>query len=189
MTIKKFYEVSKVKTLIPLLVLMLFSSCCPDLYSDPYSTDLKITYIVTEDLVDGLMPTVSLNVNGAQSQFSLSRADFTTTADNKLKYEKTIAYTGEEGSVKMVVSYVKRDIIPSKEVYTIEHSLSAESVTTCGGSRSSGAATGSASIGSNNSGMNYSEALDETISRGSDLLAFAQAQLVSSMSVTVQGKK
>jgi hypothetical protein len=165
------------------------SSCDPDLYSDPYSTKLDITYTVTEDLLEGLTPMVDLNVNGKQSQFSLSRADFTSTNDNKLKYEKTISYIGEKGEVKMGISYVKRDNIPSKESYAIGHSLSAESVTTCGSSRSRGSTEGAASIGSNNSGMSYSEALDETVSRGTDLLAFAQAQLVSSMSVTVQGKK
>jgi hypothetical protein len=165
------------------------SSCDPDLYSDPYSTKLDITYTVTEDLLEGLTPMVDLNVNGKQSQFSLSRADFTSTNDNKLKYEKTISYIGEKGEVKMGISYVKRDNIPSKESYTIGHTLSAESVTTCGSSRSRGSTEGAASIGNNNSGMSYSEALDETVSRGTDLLAFAQAQLVSSMSVTVQGKK
>lgn len=179
------------KTSVFLIVLSVFvlSSCNPDLYSDPYTTDLKITYTVTEDLLDGLTPVVDLNANGEVSQLSLSRTDFTTTADNKLKYEKMIAYTGEEGSVKMVVSYVKHDNFPNKETYNIEHSLSAGSVTTSSSSRSSGSASGSASIGSNNSGMTYSEALDETVSRGNDLLAFAQAQLVSTMSVTVQGKK
>ena len=165
------------------------SSCDRDLYSDSYSTKLEITYTATEDLLDGLTPMVNLTVNGEESQFSLSRADFVTMADNKLKYEKTISYNGEKGSVEMVISYVKRGDFPNKEDYTIGHALSAESVTTNGSSRSSGSATGSASIGSGNSGMSYSEALDETVSRGNDLLAFGQAQLVSTMSVTVQGKK
>jgi len=180
---------TKSMVLIIALSSIAYSSCDRDLYSDPYSTELKITYTVTEDLLDGLTPMVNMNVNGEQSQFSLSRADFTTTNDNKLKYEKTISYIGEKGEVKMGISYVKRDNIPSKESYTIGHTLSAESTTTCGSSRSRGSTEGAASIGSNNSGMSYSEALDETVSRGTDLLAFAQAQLVSSMSVTVQGKK
>ncbi len=83
------------------------SSCDPDLYSDPYSTKLDITYTVTEDLLDGLTPLVNMNVNGELSQFSLSRSDFSTTNDNKLKYEKTISYIGEKGEVKMGISGVK----------------------------------------------------------------------------------
>ena len=186
---KKVLQIVNLPMLLSVLATFVFSSCDRDLYSDPYSTDLKITYTVTEDLLDGLTPMVNMNVNGEQSQFSLSRADFTTTNDNKLKYEKTISYIGEKGKVEMVISYVKRDNIPSKESYAIGHSLSAESVTTCGGAKSSGSAKGAASIGSNNSGMSYSEALDESVSNGTDLLAFAQAQLISTISLTVQGKK
>jgi len=44
---------------------------------------------VTEELLEGLTPMVDLNVNREHSQFSLSRTDFTSTNDNKLKYEKT----------------------------------------------------------------------------------------------------
>ena len=58
------------KTSVFLIVLSVFvlSSCNPDLYSDPYTTDLKITYTVTEDLLDGLTPVVDLNANGEVSQ-------------------------------------------------------------------------------------------------------------------------
>ena len=171
------------------LALVGFSSCDPEADTNKYETSLKVTYTVSEDLLDGLTPMMALTVNGEESQQALNRTDFVSVGGNQLKYEKDISYEGEKGMVTMVISYTKKDSHPDKANYTIRHALSAESVTTCGNSRSSASASGAALIGSNNSGMNYSEALDETVSRGTDLLAFGQAQLVSSMSITVQGKK
>ncbi len=172
-----------------MLALVGFSACVPEEDTKMYETSLKVTYTVSEDLLDGLTPMMVLTVNGEKSQQALERTDFVNVGGNQLKYEKDISYKGETGKVTMVISYTKKDSYPDKASYTIRHSLSAESVTTCGNSRSSASANGAALIGSNNSSMSYSEALDETVSRGTDLLAFGQAQLVSSMSVTVQGKK
>jgi len=58
---------TKSMVLIIALSSIAYSSCDRDLYSDPYSTDLKITYTVTEDLLDGLTPLVNMNVNGELS--------------------------------------------------------------------------------------------------------------------------
>ena len=168
-----------------MLALVGFSACVPEEDTKMYETSLKVTYTVSEDLLDGLTPMMVLTVNGEKSQQALERTDFVNVGGNQLKYEKDISYEGETGKVTMVISYTKKESYPDKASYTIRHSLSAES----GNSRSSASANGAALIGSNNSSMSYSEALDETVSRGTDLLAFGQAQLVSSLSVTVQGKK
>ncbi|MBR1834349.1 MAG: hypothetical protein IJ785_02415 [Bacteroidales bacterium] len=180
-------KISKLYIFLIALSSIVYSSCRPDLYSDPYSTKLNITYTVTEDLLDGLTPTVNLNVNGERSQMALSRADFTTAEGNKLKFEKTISYVGETGKVEMTVSYTKKNDFQNRDSYSIGHDLQAVSTTTCGSSKGGGSAHGSASMGSS-SGRSYSDALDEMVARGSDVLAFSQAQLVSSMSIAVQGK-
>lgn len=186
---KTMFQITKLSILLSMLALVGLSACEPEADTNKYETSLKVTYTVSEDLLDGLTPMMVLTVNDEVSQQALNQTDFVSVGGNQLRYEKNISYLGEKGTVKMVISYTKKDSQPDKASYAISHSLSAESVTTCGNNRSRASASGAASIGSNNSGMSYSEALDEVVSRGSDVLAFGQAKLVSTMSIAVQGKK